>query len=103
MGLSLSPSTTSDLNLFLIALMAAQLPSHTFPHEVVVAKLLCPDFTLYPGLCEPMKGGILSLFTLFPSFSPFDLFLLLWLFSHFIAAVGVLSEIIEQNQKTNKI
>lgn len=53
---SLSPSTTSDLNLFLIALMAVQLPSRTFPHNVVVAKLLCPNFILRPGPRKPMKG-----------------------------------------------
>jgi hypothetical protein len=68
-SLSLSPSTTSDLNLFLIALMAVQLPSHTFPHEVVVAKLLCPNFILYPGPCEPMKGEFCLCLPFSPHFS----------------------------------
>lgn len=45
---SLSLSTTSDLNLFLIALMAVRLSSCAFPHNVVVAKLLCLNFIPQP-------------------------------------------------------
>lgn len=96
MGLSLS--TTSDLNLFLIALMAVRLPSCAFPHNVVVAKLLCLNFIPQPRTLQELERWILSLFTLFSLFFSFALFLL-QLFSHYVASVGHCLRFLGTNRK----